>query len=175
MVIQKNMIHVKELMLIFASIENLILQLTQREYSMPLLILSQSSISQHIRHILEFYHEFLVGMQRKEIDFDLRKRSKLLEVDREYTLKFIASLQNQFQIGIEDFPLSVRVSTHEKEIRPTLNTSSFRELSYCNEHSIHHMAFIKIALTHSFPHITVPEGFGIAYSTQYASQFTSSN
>lgn len=162
-----SMILVEESNLILASLENLIRQLTQSEYRMPLSILQQSSISQHVRHILEFYQEFLLGLQRGEIDFDARKRSSQLEEDKEFALEFISLLQKEMLVVTEDHPIATRVSTHEKELRPLLSSSRFRELAYCNEHSIHHMAILKIALKHSLPNVIVSEGFGIAFSTQH--------
>ncbi|TGL59082.1 DinB family protein [Leptospira ognonensis] len=164
------MILVEESKLIFASLESLIRQLSQMEFCKPLSILNQSSISQHVRHILEFYQEFLLGLQRGEIDFDARKRSSQLEEDKEFALEFLTLLQKEMLGIIKDHPIAIRVSTHEKEVRPLLTSSSFRELAYCNEHSIHHMAILKIALNHSFPNVIVSEGFGIAFSTQHVNQ-----
>ncbi|XDD47622.1 hypothetical protein AB3N60_05960 [Leptospira sp. WS39.C2] len=164
------MILVEESLMIISSIEKLIKQLSQNEFTNPLSILNQCSISQHTRHILEFYQEYLLGLQRGEIDYDARKRSNQLEVDKEFSLEFISLLKKELQVISIDVPILISVSTHEKDVRPTLKSSSFRELAYCNEHSVHHMAIIKIALNHSFPNVLVAGGFGIAFSTQHATQ-----
>ncbi|MCW7462152.1 hypothetical protein [Leptospira limi] len=167
------MILVEESRLILNSITEVIHQFSQNEFSMPLSILNQGSISQHIRHILEFYQELIVGIKRGEIDFDQRKRSKQLEENSQFAIEVIGFIQKELFDGFVDFPVTVRVSTHDKNERLLLTSTSFRELAYCNEHTIHHLAIIKIALLHSFPNIIVGEGFGIAYSTQQVKQSTS--
>ncbi|MCW7504569.1 DinB family protein [Leptospira paudalimensis] len=164
------MILVEESRLITNSISELIQQLSKKEFSMPLPILSHGSISQHIRHILEFFQEFIFGLKRGEIDFDQRKRSKQLEENPEFALEMIGFIQKELVEGFVDIPISIRVSTHDKNERPLLASTSLRELAYCNEHAVHHLAIIKIALSTTFPDIIVGDGFGIAYSTQQVSR-----
>ncbi|PJZ86937.1 hypothetical protein [Leptospira levettii] len=163
---EKVTILVEETRLITNSISELIQQFSQKEFSMPLSILNYGSISQHIRHILEFYQEFNFGIKHGEIDFDQRKRSKQLEENPEFALELIRLIQKELFEGFVDIPIAIRVSTHDKNVRPLLASTSLRELAYCNEHAVHHLAIIKIALLTSFPNIIVGDGFGIAYSTQ---------
>lgn len=166
------MILVEESVLILTSIEQLVGQFSDEDYSKPLDILNQNSLSQHVRHILEFYQEFILGLQRGQIDFDVRNRSQRLEVDKDFALDFISFLKRELELVELDGPIPIRVSTHEKDVRPILESSTFRELAYCNEHSVHHMAIIKIALKINFPFASIREGFGVAFSTQHVNNLT---
>ncbi len=122
------MILVEESILILNSIESLIEQLNEEEYLRPLEVLSQNSLSQHIRHILEFYHEYILGLQRGEIDFDLRNRSRRLEEDRVFSSEFISILKKELVSDKENCSIVIRVSSHEKEIRPLLESSTILHL-----------------------------------------------
>ena len=51
-----------------------------------------------------------------------------------------------------------------------VETSFDRELLYAIEHTIHHMAIIKMGILLHYPNITIPKNFGVAESTiQYKS------
>ena len=162
------MILVEESCIILSSLERLTTQLTQEEFVRPLAILNQNSVSQHLRHIVEFYQEYILGLQRGEIDFDERKRSKRLEEEKDFALEFLRFLKREMDTVRFDKQVQVRVSTHKKENRPILKSSSFRELAYCNEHAVHHMAILKIAIKYHIPQTDLAEGFGVAFSTQHA-------
>lgn len=161
--------------LILDSIADVLDQLDENSYSKPLEVLSGSSISQHTRHILEFYMELLQGLQKELIDYDARKRSLLIESNKQFALNELNNIhleiKNLEQSELIDFPpapIQVKVSTHEPSIRFKLESSIWRELAYCNEHTIHHLALIKIAIKLHFPEVRLPIGFGVAFSTQFA-------
>jgi hypothetical protein len=166
------MIISEESKLILDSLRKLLNQLSDEEYVRSLPILSNSSLSQHVRHILEFYQEFLLGIRNDLVDFDARKRSHRIEIDKNFALEFIFFLIRELELIKSDSPISIKVSTHENNNRPVLQSSVFRELAYCNEHSVHHMAILKIGIYSEFPHIQVSKGFGVAFSTQFANQST---
>ena len=46
-----------------------------------------------------------------------------------------------------------------------VSSSFFRELTYLIEHTIHHLAIIKIGLNEVYPAIEIPKNFGVAHST----------
>jgi len=142
----------------------LIQQLNSEEFSSPLEIIQNNSISQHFRHIIEFYGQLLIEAKDK-LDYDLRKRSSNLESNPELALQSIDRLLDS--IGeIQDRPMTLFMTLGQVKFRPTIQTSMLREIAYCNEHSIHHFALIRIAISNCFPHIELPSGLGIANSTQ---------
>jgi hypothetical protein len=164
----KQMILVDEAILLLQSLSRLVLQLDGEAYARPVRSLGGTRISEHIRHILEFYQEFLLGKERGDIDFDSRERSQRLESDSEYASGFIATLIEDLESVGEDQETTIQVSTHQIDQRIQLKSTLYRELAYCNEHSVHHMAMIKIGIVSEFPGVELSSGFGVAFSTQHA-------
>lgn len=154
----------KETQRILILAKYLIQQLNSEEFSSPLEILQNNSISQHFRHIIEFYEQlFLETMET--IDYDLRKRSRNLESNPELALQSIDRLLDSTR-EIQDRPITLSMTLNQLKYRPTIQTTMLREIAYCNEHSIHHFALIRIAISNSFPHTKLPDGLGVANSTQ---------
>ncbi|TND05100.1 MAG: hypothetical protein FD123_3720 [Bacteroidetes bacterium] len=139
-------------------------QLGETGFSKPLSVLNGNTIGKHVRHIVEFYDCLVRGYCGGIVNYDERKRDQLLETDKKQavgTMKRIVLILELF----EDKPLELRASYADNgEI--ISGTSSFnRELVYNIEHAIHHMAIIAIALRSDFPLVSIPENFGVAYST----------
>ncbi len=153
---------------LFESMIQVIDVLSDESYSVPLATLSKNSLSQHVRHILEFYIEFLNGLQIGSIDYDARKRTHKIETDKSFAVSEMLRIQNEINKLFENKSIFIVCSTHQKDTRLQLPSSLFRELTYCNEHSIHHLALIKIGIKAHFPDIDLPNGFGVAYSTQFS-------
>lgn len=152
---------------IFEQLKSCIEKLTDEEYTQNLSVLQNGSISKHTRHVLEFYQILFNTIKKKEksVCYDNRAHDTLFETCRVSTLKFldqsISNLSsNSFNDGVLNF-----TSCYNKNTDTTSTTSISRELLYTLEHSVHHMAIIKIAITHHYPNITLPSTFGIAKST----------
>lgn len=148
-------------------ISDLLKGLTQEQYSRQLEILSNASIGQHVRHILEFYQCLFKGEQSKEVNYDSRQRDLKLESDVHFASKIINEIVNILLDIKEDFPVTfVADYSTAKHQKPTLIQSSFyRELAYNLEHSIHHQALIKVAITEMQLTSLVKNTFGYAPST----------
>ena len=54
----------------------------------------------------------------------------------------------------------------KEDSKNKIQTSFFRELTYCMDHCIHHQSLIKIALLEQELTHLVDENFGVAFSTQ---------
>jgi hypothetical protein len=52
----------------------------------------------------------------------------------------------------------------DEGVEVTSSSTYYRELMHNLDHAIHHMAMIRVGLT-TMPGITLPEDFGVAYST----------
>ena len=144
---------------------DLIKSLKEEEYKNQLSILNNSSIGQHIRHIIEFYIEFESGYEIGVISYDNRKRQLDLETNQELVVSTILkTIQNIEKYDLEK-PL-ISESNHglnEKSIKS--QTSCRREIVYALDHTVHHLAIIKIAMQVAFPKITLLKDLGIAPST----------
>ncbi|OJJ18442.1 hypothetical protein BKI52_22760 [marine bacterium AO1-C] len=144
----------------------LIKQLDKQEYTTPLPLLMDNSISKHLRHIVEFYDCLFKGLANDTINYDLRERNPAIENDPAFAIQFIENCIGQLskmELSNETIELVTLLSPDGHEA--CTKTSIDRELAYNVEHAIHHMAIIKIAVKQCFPHVKLPKEFGVAYST----------
>lgn len=148
---------------ILEQLKALVIQLKQEEIQLPLEVFSGASIGQHTRHILEFYICLLQQLNDKNICYDKRARDLSLEQDKTCIINQIDTIITQLATFNSDLSLSV---TTELGGHQHLTPSSFsREILYAIEHTVHHMAIIKIGVLMNLPHVKLNEGFGIAEST----------
>ena len=138
----------------------LLRQLTNDEFTQKNPELSNATIGEHMRHIIELFGCLLENYDYGLINYDDRKRDLLLQTDKNEAIAIIDKYL--LELDKPNKPLSL---THNcfSSIE-LLQTNYFRELIYNLEHSIHHQALIKVAL-HSLPHIKIPSTFGVAPST----------
>ena len=138
----------------------LLRQLTNEEFMQKNQELSNATIGEHMRHIIELFGCLFENYDYGLINYDDRKRDLLLQTDKNEAIAIIEKYL--LELDKPNKPLSL---THNC-FSPIelLQTNYFRELIYNLEHSIHHQALIKVALF-SFPHITISYTFGIAPST----------
>lgn len=130
-------------------------------YSTPVAILSNGTIGQHLRHIVELYSCLLEGYQNATVNYEKRKRELLLETDTAAAVQRIEHIIKNFERP--DKTLLLETTLDEKMV--SIQTSYYRELFYNLEHCIHHQALIRAALISMGQHI-VSENFGVAPSTQ---------
>ena len=138
----------------------LLRQLTNEEFMQKNPELSNATIGEHMRHIIELLGCLLENYDYGLINYDDRKRDILLQTDKNEAIAIIEKYL--LELDKPNKPLSL---THNC-FSPIelLQTNYYRELIYNLEHSIHHQALIKVAL-HSLPHIKIPSSFGVAPST----------
>jgi hypothetical protein len=98
------------------------------------------------------------------VNYDLRKRDLAVEQDKMVALLLIADLIQWMQTA-EPVALMLEGS-YEAEENQVFSILSHleRELVYNIEHTIHHMAIIKIAAV-NLHHYELPADFGVASST----------
>lgn len=126
-------------------------------------LFSKSTIGQHVRHILEFY-TCLLSNQDEVVCYDKRKRELLLETD----IDFIQTTINGLKVSIANIEQDKQIrlmAEFSGEGDDMYTTSLLRELVYCLEHQVHHLAIIKIGVLNERPDFVFDEGFGVAYAT----------
>ncbi len=136
-------------------------------YQAPLEILSGSTIGQHTRHILEFYNCLLEQYAQADppvISYARRKRDHRIESEPDHALAYVDRISGQLKELNADRNCLLDCAEHGT---PDLLVPSTigRELIYNIEHTIHHLAIVKIALKSTLPQIVLPEHFGVAPST----------
>lgn len=144
------------------TLTNALDQLSDLQYSTPCTALSGSSISQHVRHVIEFFQCLLSGYKTGEINYDKRRRDQIIEADKEFAKQCLSAIINNIDQMDKAMVLLANFGT---EAKPWLiPTTYYREIVYNIEHAIHHMAIIRIGIT-EISKITLPHEFGVASST----------
>ena len=140
--------------------------MTKEEYSRPLHVLNQSSVGQHIRHILEFYIELDKGYTLGTVAYDNRIRNLQFEIDQELVireLENITKLISNYDLEKQLLNESNHGSCENESVFS--KTSCRREVVYALDHTVHHLAIVKIAIQTTFNHINLDVNLGIAPST----------
>ncbi len=135
-------------------------------YAAPCNALSNATIGQHTRHIIELYQCLLTGYVSGEINYDDRKRDLVLE--NQVTAAIDAIKEIQFNLEQPDKRVKICCTDNDHTI--CIESNYYREVLYNLEHCIHHQALIKVALL-SLKDVQVADSFGVAPSTlQYREQ-----
>lgn len=125
-------------------------------YCEPCNSLSGATIGQHVRHSLEMFQCLGKGYQEGKVNYDHRKRDPRVECSPVKAAEILKQIGRELQSP--DKPLLL-------ENGGNCYRSSFsREILYCSEHLIHHMALIKIGVN-ELGHYRLSENFGVAPST----------
>ncbi len=151
---------------ILKELDAVIEQLSDSDFKKALNVLSKASIGQHVRHTLEFFICLMDAKNEGIINYDNRKHDRHIESDRSLARSIIKSINDFLKKENHDFALKLEANYDVTGSEIVLINSNFsRELAYNIEHAIHHMALIKIGAADAFPHVILPEHFGVASST----------
>ncbi len=137
-------------------------------YAMPLELLFGASIGQHTRHFVEFYQCLLDQIQHEDraVNYALRARDLRIEEDPEFATQQINKICARILTIKENMSCTLVCDEHIEENCGVTVASNFeREVIYNIEHTIHHLAIIKIGLFAIAPRIALPAHFGVAPST----------
>ena len=144
------------------SLKELLLQLDKEQYIKKITYLGNASIGGHTRHIIELLKCVTDGYQHCKVDYVNRVRDLSLETNVAIALEELDMLaENIFQPD-KQLLLVTDCDATGKAI-PVI-TTFYREIVYNAEHTIHHLALIRVALREMQLSV-VDENFGMAYST----------
>jgi hypothetical protein len=145
---------------------DLLRQLSDDAYSMPCAELSNATIGEHMRHIIEMFQCLETQYESGIINYDNRERNRRIQTEVNFALAKILEIKNDLYKS--DKKLELQQIIDGEEIR--IESNYFRELLYNLEHCIHHQALIKVAILQQ-PELVVNENFGVARSTiEYRNQ-----
>lgn len=148
---------------LFEQIQQILIQLSETEYTHKNKALLNATIGQHVRHIIELYIELNNGYESGVVNYELRKRSIQTETDRLFASDQLSILAKSLNNSDKELLLETDYSMNNLSTIQ-VKTNYFRELIYNLEHTVHHMALIRVALL-SYDTIKVADDFGIAVST----------
>jgi len=141
-------------------LSGLLSQLSDEDFSKPCKELSNSSIGQHTRHIIELFQclesQYEIGL----VNYDNRLRNPVIETNVQTAQSAIAIVLNSLERPNKVLFLQQKMDGEVVQLESNYN----RELLYNLEHCIHHQALIKVAVL-QMNHLQVNDDFGVARST----------
>ena len=141
-------------------------QMSDEDYAAPCHELSNASIGEHTRHIIEMFECLESQYESAIVNYDLRERNKRIQTDT----GFATSRINVIKSTIDKPNKTLKLQQIVDGEKINIESNYFRELLYNLEHCIHHQALIKVALIKS-ESAAVNDNFGVARSTiEYRNQ-----
>lgn len=139
---------------------SLLNQISNDDFTSPCKGLSNSTIGEHTRHIIEMFQCLENQYENGVVNYDKRNRDYRIQTDTDFALNCIVDIKNQLEKENKKLTLQQIVDCEELYIE----SNYFRELLYNLEHCIHHQALIKVAVL-QLEHLQIDEDFGVARST----------
>jgi hypothetical protein len=148
---------------VFVQLAETIRQLSPSQYVQPCTNLVNNTIGQHVRHIIELFQCLEKGYPGSSVNYEKRKRDVTIESDKELALQLLQEIYSN--LGKPDKELILHACYDDQSREPiAIPTNYYREVAYNLEHTIHHMALIRVGIN-EVSDITLPEDFGVASST----------
>lgn len=139
---------------------------SEEDFRKPSTVLGQATIGQHLRHTLEFFVCLEQGYACGIVNYDNRQHDKTIESNRDVALNVITRVLDFIRNHPADKQMLLEVGyLHNSDDCVPVETNFMRELAYNIEHTVHHMAIIKIGIREVAPYVPVPHSFGVAVST----------
>ena len=148
---------------VFVQLAESLQQITQGEYVQPCRNLFNNTIGQHVRHIIELYQCLEKGYEPGVVNYEKRKRDHDIESDKELAGSLLLEILSGLAKPNKELILEATYDDLSTETI-SISTNYFREIAYNLEHTIHHMALIRVGLA-EVADITLPDDFGVASST----------
>ena len=148
---------------VFVQLSDTLEQLSSEQYKQPSKILFNATIGQHTRHIIELFMELDKGYETGTVNYENRKRDYLIETDK----GFACSLLHKIYTGLNKPDKELLLESNYDELSKdviVIKSNYYREVIYNLEHTVHHMALIRVGVT-EVSNVDLPEGFGVASST----------
>jgi hypothetical protein len=148
---------------VFIQLNDVLDQLTDNEYIQPSRILFNATIGQHVRHIIELFQCLQNGYAEGVVNYEKRKRDYRIESDRGVAASLLRKIYRN--LNKPNKHISLEAEDYNETVETVVIPSNYyREIAYNLEHTIHHMALIRVGIN-EVSAITLPDEFGVAYST----------
>ena len=138
----------------------LLKSLSNDQYSRKIKHLGNASIGGHTRHIIELIQCVNKGYDSDTVDYLNRIRNLDLENSKSLALEVLLEIEKELKRS----DTNLKMVVENTSLDCSVNTTYFREVVYNTEHTIHHLALIKVALLEMNLDL-VNHDFGMAYST----------
>jgi hypothetical protein len=148
---------------VFVQISESLEQLSDEQYGQPGKILFGATIGQHVRHIIELFICLENGYTTGTVNYEKRKRDYTIETNKDIAAALLKSIYLTLDKENKDLILEAAYDDNATETI-IIPTNYFREIVYNLEHTVHHMALIRVGIT-EVSNIELPQSFGVASST----------
>lgn len=148
---------------IFVQLSDSLSQLSSQQYMQPCKTLFNNTIGQHVRHIIELFQCLENGYEAGTVNYEKRKRDTQIETDKELASRLLLEIHRGLAKSNKTLTLEACYDDHINE-SISIETNYHREIAYNLEHTIHHMALIRVGIT-EIATIQLPDDFGVASST----------
>ena len=148
---------------VFVQLNTTLELLTPQQYTKPVKLLSNATIGEHVRHIIELFTCLDKGYETGTVNYDCRARDHQIETNKDFASSLLKKIYTELDKA--DKILTLEASYEDSAENPiAITTNYYREVAYNLEHAVHHMALIRIGVS-EVSEIALPEGFGVASST----------
>ncbi|MBL4584236.1 MAG: DinB family protein [Pseudomonadales bacterium] len=107
-----------------------------------------SSIGQHLRHIVDLYLALIVNTDGTTIDYDVRRRGAAIETNRKIGLQELRDINSWLNIvSCENIDKPIKIITEvsmNTQSTQQYDSSFGRELSFASSHLTHHLALMAV-------------------------------
>ncbi len=125
------------------------------------------NIGRHFRHVYDHFYAVFDGVKSGVVDYNYRRRDALVERDIALSIEAADAIVNQcWELGEQSLPSHIDVVSEvdcHQEKNYAFSSNIERELLYLINHSVHHLAYVKLLLKGE--NIELPESIGLAPST----------
>ncbi|HTQ28062.1 MAG TPA: hypothetical protein VMI35_08040 [Puia sp.] len=148
---------------VFVQLADSLSRLSDEQYRRPCKTLTQNTIGQHVRHIIELFQCLETGYECGVVDYEQRKRDPDIENSKELAVSLLLGIFNGLNRPNKD--LRLVASYDELSTTPVIiSTNYYREVAYNLEHTIHHMALMRVGIN-EVSNLSLSDNFGVAAST----------
>jgi len=148
---------------VFIQLSDVLEKLNDTEYTQPSRILFNATIGQHVRHIIELFQCLEKGYTEAVVNYEKRKRDYRIETDRVLAAALLRRIFRNLSRPNKSIKLEAE-DYNESAETVSIPSNYYREIAYNLEHTIHHMALIRVGVN-EVSDIILPDEFGVAYST----------
>ena len=148
---------------VFVQLSDSLAQLSDAQYIQPSQTLSNATIGQHVRHVIELFTCLETGYDCGVINYEKRKRDYAIETNKALATKLLRSIGSGLNKPNKTLLLEAGYDDLSNECI-IVESNYLREVVYNLEHTVHHMALIRVGIN-EVSDIRLPEGFGVASST----------
>ena len=141
-----------------AMLGELLEKLTDEQFQTPIEVLSGASIGGHTRHIIEVMNCLVNAPTSGEVNYIHRERNFILEQNK------VASKQAIIDAVACAFHKDTQIELIGED-KHRIATNYPREIAYISDHTLHHLALIKVGLHALQCADLVDERFGVASAT----------